>query len=88
MALSFITLILVETSLYVSFTAVASPTVAGCQPRYILPLVFAFLVLIGPRSWRLSAKISRTPLYNGLILAIMVLLNYIGLWQAYIGLLH
>ena len=88
MALSFITLILVETSLYVSFTAVASPTVAGCQPRYILPLVFAFLVLIGPRSWSLSAKISRTPLYNGLILAVMVLLNYIGLWQVYIGLLH
>lgn len=86
--LSSITLVLVVTSLYVSFTAVASPMIAGCQPRYILPLVFAFLVFIGPRDWRLSAKISQTSLYNGFILAAMFLLNYIGLWQVYIGFLH
>lgn len=84
--LSFATLVLVATSLYVSFTAVASPTVAGCQPRYILPLVFAFLVFVGPR------KMTRMPagggIYNSLVMASMVTLNYVGLWQVYIGLLH
>lgn len=33
-------LVLVVTALYVAFTAVASPKVAGCQPRYLMPFVF------------------------------------------------
>ena len=85
---SFVTLVLVATSLYVSFTSVASPTVAGCQPRYILPLLFAFLVFIGPRAWRWSIAERWLPVYNGLIVASMVAFNYVGLWQVYIGLLH
>lgn len=36
---------LVPTALYISFTAVASPTIAGCQFRYILPVVFPALLL-------------------------------------------
>lgn len=40
---SFATISLVATSLYISFTAVGSDTIAGCQPRYILPVVFPFL---------------------------------------------
>ena len=39
----FITIVLVATALYISFTAVGGDTVVGCQPRYILPLVFPFL---------------------------------------------
>lgn len=85
--LSFATLVLVATSLYVSFTPVASPTVAGCQPRYILPLVFAFLAFIGPRMIK-KCPIGGGPCYNGLIMASMVALNYIGIWQVYIGLIH
>lgn len=85
--LSFITLVLVATSLYVSFTPVASPTVAGCQPRYILPLVFAFLVFIGPRMIE-KLPTGGGPRYNSLVMASMVALNYIGIWQVYIGLIH
>ncbi|MCI8469192.1 MAG: DUF2142 domain-containing protein [Eggerthellaceae bacterium] len=84
--LSAATLVLVATSMYVSFTAVASQTVAGCQPRYILPLVFAFLVFIGPRQVKRFAP--RGVVCHGLILAAMLALNYAGLWQVYIGLLH
>lgn len=85
--LSFITLVLVATSLYVSFTPVASPTVAGCQPRYILPLVFAFLVFIGPRAIK-GSPIKGGSCYNGIVLGSMLALNYIGIWQVYIGLIH
>lgn len=40
---SFITIALVATALYIIFTAVGKDTVAGCQPRYILPILFPFL---------------------------------------------
>ncbi len=40
---SFVTIVLVATALYISFTAVGRDTVVGCQPRYILPVLFPFL---------------------------------------------
>ena len=46
MALLFIlTVGLVASSLYVSFTPVGLDTVKGCQPRYLLPLIFPLLAL-------------------------------------------
>lgn len=36
---------LVASALYVSFTAVGSSTIAGCQGRYLLPLIVPFLAL-------------------------------------------
>ncbi len=39
----FVTIVLVATALYIGFTAVGRDTVAGCQPRYILPVLFPFL---------------------------------------------
>lgn len=39
-------MLLVPTALYISFTAVGSSTIEGCQPRYILPVLFpAFIFL-------------------------------------------
>jgi len=37
---------LVATSLYISFTPVRSETIAGCQPRYIIPLLFPLLTVL------------------------------------------
>lgn len=37
-------MVLVPTALYISFTAVASPTIAGCQYRYIIPVIFPALL--------------------------------------------
>lgn len=39
---------LVPTALYISFTAVKSLTIQGCQPRYILPWVFPMLYYVLP----------------------------------------
>ena len=37
---------LVATSLYIAFTPVRSGTIAGCQPRYIIPLLFPLLTVL------------------------------------------
>ncbi len=44
----FASIILVATALYVSFTPVGYNTVNGCQPRYLLPLMFPFYLLLVP----------------------------------------
>ena len=36
-------IILVATAMYISYTAVASETVAGCQYRYLIPIVLPAL---------------------------------------------
>ncbi len=62
MALLFIlTVGLVASSLYVSFTPVGLDTVKGCQPRYLLPLIFPLLALCF--NFRLQNRI-RSDRYN------------------------
>ena len=39
--------VLVATALYISFTAVGADYIAGCQPRYLLPLLFPMAYFIG-----------------------------------------
>ena len=43
----FITIILIASALYISFTPVGESTVYGCQPRYLLPLVYPTLAVLG-----------------------------------------
>lgn len=56
---------LVATSLYIAFTAVGNNTVLGCQPRYIIPLLYPLLAVIGYNGF--NNKINRT-VYNYLVL--------------------
>lgn len=44
--LLFATCYLIVLALYISFTAVGSETVAGVQPRYLIPLVMPFSILL------------------------------------------
>lgn len=57
--LCLVTVILSSVALYMSFTAVGLDTVAGMQPRYMLPLVFpaCALVLNVPHAWRIRERI-------------------------------
>lgn len=48
--------VLVITALYVSFTAVGANTVDGCQPRYLLPIIFPFLYFAGENSFYVSEE--------------------------------
>lgn len=49
--------VLVITALYVAYTAVGSPTVSGCQPRYLLPILFPFLYFAGENKLSASDEI-------------------------------
>ena len=62
----FATLVLVATSLYISFTEVGSNSIAGCQPRYLTPLIFPAMMAL--TSSRIRNKMNPA-LYHGLIFA-------------------
>lgn len=74
LGLSFATMCLVATSMYIAFTGVASDTILGCQYRYVIPFMFPVLYVIG--SGHIENKMRRE-YYNGIILALcsFVLLN-------------
>lgn len=68
MAILFGIMVLVATSMYIAFTPVGLDTVNGCQPRYMLPLLFPGLMLIG--SQKMVNRMNKS-LYNGLAFAVM-----------------
>jgi uncharacterized membrane protein len=70
--------VLISTALYVVFTPVGSPTINGVQPRYLIPLVFPLLFVIG------SSKIKNPfnkSFYNALIFGIMAGVLLSGTWE-------
>ena len=47
-------IVLVVTALYVGYTAVGAESVRGCQPRYILPVLYPFLYFAGENKLKTS----------------------------------
>ena len=68
---------LIATALYISFTAVGSDTISGCQGRYLAPLLLPVLSVIG--SGFINNTINRK-LYNGLILGCCVMVNFVTIF--------
>lgn len=62
--------VLVATSMYVAFTAVRNETIKGCQPRYIIPLLFPLLAVI--TSPGIMLKIKRK-IYDTSIISVLSL---------------
>ena len=76
--LFFVGLCMVATSMYVHFTPVGLQTINGCQPRYIIPLLFPFLSVIG------SAKIDihfNKLVYNTAFISAVSLILFIDVYQ-------
>ena len=59
---------LIATALYVDFTPVASETIQGCHPRYLMPLIAPFTLTIAPTFFAIKQK---KAIYNGAVLATM-----------------
>ena len=80
--------VLVASALYVSYNPVGATWVEGCQPRYLIPLLFALLVFLsGPKlGWPRSER--GRSMYNFGVLGIMAWANMFGFWQVYVSLLH
>ncbi|MBQ8202755.1 MAG: DUF2142 domain-containing protein [Clostridia bacterium] len=67
-----ITVVLIATSMYVAFTPVGYETINGCQPRYILPLIYPLLSVVGIEG--IKNNCNRT-FYNYLMLIPCVCIN-------------
>lgn len=81
--ITFVTLCLVCSALYVSFTPVGLDTINGVQHRYYIPLLFGFFYFLG--SARIGKKI-RTHFkhYNFIALLLLSILPYITIWECYL----
>lgn len=57
--------VLMATALYIDFTPVGEQTIAGCQPRYIIPLLYPLLSMVG---WGGFKNKMNKGVYNYLVL--------------------
>lgn len=64
---------LIGTAFYLVFTPVGANVIAGCQARYIMPVLFPMLSVIG--TGKMKNEINRRA-YNGVILAICMFIFY------------
>lgn len=76
-AILFIVVALIATALYITYNPVASTGLGGCQPRYLLPLLFPFFALclnfrIDTSKWASSITMS------SVFLSILLLCGVIG----------
>ncbi len=78
----FATVSLIATALYIQFTAVAYFTISGCQPRYLLPLLFPLLAVVG--SGKIVNNMNKTS-YNAMIFGICSYVLLSGIWSACIS---
>lgn len=76
---------LISSALYVSFTAVRSETIAGVQPRYLIPLIFPLLFVLG--SSKIKNPLSRN-LYAGIVFTIMAAVTLVGSWDLIVKLYY
>ncbi|MEI7621536.1 MAG: DUF2142 domain-containing protein [Candidatus Moraniibacteriota bacterium] len=74
----FSTVVLISTALYIAFTPVASEIIAGVQPRYLIPLIFPLLFVLG--SSRLKNPFNKN-VYNLLIFGIVASVFFWGAWE-------
>lgn len=58
---------LIATALYIDFTPLNNPTIAGCQPRYIIPLVAPVLLIVTGKRFDI---IKNKSLYNSATLTV------------------
>lgn len=70
-----LTLVLIATALYVSFTPVRLDTINGVQPRYILPILFPFMYYIFKMDIDISCEIKKKFYVVGCLLFALVFLN-------------
>jgi uncharacterized membrane protein len=74
-----VTVALICTALYISFTVLKSPTIVGVQARYLIPLIFPLLFGIG-NVFRIQNKINKS-IYNSIIFGIISFVLLQGIWD-------
>jgi uncharacterized membrane protein len=77
-AIFLVTVAMIATAIYVSFTPLKSLTINGVQYRYLIPLIFPLLFVVG--SSRLK-NIFNKNIYNTAIFAVMACVMLQGIWE-------
>lgn len=72
---AFATIVLVATALYVSFTAVGRDTIAGCQPRYIIQILFPVWYYISRCGIKTSAETKNRTAAVIIMIAVIVFMT-------------
>lgn len=80
--LSMLTICLIVTALYISFTPVGNASIGGCQPRYLIPLLYGFCATIG--SCKIENKMNKTYYNLGIITVMSSILLY-NIWKLVIS---
>lgn len=73
---------LIATALYLEFTPVALTVINGVQPRYLIPLLFPLLAVVG--SGKIVNKMNKT-YYNTLIYGVCSFVLLSGIWSVCIS---
>lgn len=74
--------VLCATAMYVSFTPVGNEGINGCQGRYLIPVLFPSLMMIGTGGLRLKGKRN---LYNGAALLLIAAMNFHAVLYGTVG---
>ena len=72
---------LISTALYVAFTPVGNALILGVQPRYLIPLIFPILFVIGNGHFKNSFN---KDIYNLVIFGVLSFVTLQGIWQVVI----
>lgn len=75
-------LLLVVTALYVGFTDVGDSSVSGCQPRYILTVLFPFLFFFGENAMKVPSE-TKAKVYSWVVIGIS-LVTLLAIHDCYI----
>jgi len=79
--ITFATVAIFSTAMYVGFTAVGSPNIAGVQSRYLIPLMFMFFYLVFGHKF--ENRINKSA-YSIAIFGFMSFVLLSGAWHAFI----
>jgi len=83
--ITFVTIVLFTTSMYVLTTEVGSSTIYGVQPRYKLPLLFPFLYLVG--SFNIQNNIKKAT-YSTIVFGTISFILLVGAWEKFVAHLY
>ena len=70
---------LMASALYLTFSPVGSEYMAGCQPRYMLPLIYPLCAIITGRG--INLRFIKKKYYNVAILGILVFMIYYDMFH-------
>ena len=80
-AVGLATIALFSLAMYIGFTEVGADTIAGVQGRYMIPILFPLLYVLG--NFKIQNKINKTA-YNCSVFGIMSFVLLTGAWEKFI----